>query len=461
MIRRLGSALLVAALVLTGSAASARPVAWPSGASWVVAAPEGAGAFANAARPSLTVAGTLATSLLPARLDVDLVRRTGLPLLDAAQLDKAGVDTSRPWVMFAHRGSTYLHVGVKNTAALSETLDLWARMRLLKREESALPGRRDARQVLYARSEGARAVAGWVRIGDEALVLIEPGRRDPGLREALEALERAAPIEPSVPDPLVALVPGGDLAKDLWVGVEFRRDGVDLHASTRTLSPGWVVRDERRGPWVAALLGQARHKTEPPIRARAVAGGKLLELLSTLSGTGRVMQAGPGAVEAFVPRIDPFAASVSGLDKSFRPSQLAHLMPMAVAVVDRPLLVMDRLMSHAGESVRRSGTSVVVASQKAPALPPPVGGEPALSCGRGEPVASVRLDPALVARSIDGLSLSTAMRADLLLGVYGIDREYGRLLAASHPLVALACEEPSGRARATVRWRWKPPAGVR
>lgn len=483
------TAALAIVLLCAGTAAAApAPVFLPGGSPWVVAAPR-ADVLSDQAQPLLRNASRFAPSLAPARVNAELTRATGLPLLDRPQLVEAGVDVTRGWMLFEHERLSYLTVSVSDAGRLDLALTRWTRERMLPyREERELaPGK--GRLVVLSRSEGARVSAGWVVSGDRAVILVDRVSTPERLLAALAAVENAAPIRPSLDAPLLVkheVAPFGEL----WLAATPKADRVDLVGAARKPEPGLFSRQRGRADWLGALLRERSSSAEgaPAGWLRATAGASSERWLAAL--VGRFVPIG----EEWRPLLAKSAAgpvelALKGLDlEALQPPPTGlgrdgwrHLVPGTLALLDRPAPLATSVLDAAAGAlpsaqrpdprtvrlesgtraftVRRDGGTLLLSTATPPvnrSLAPT--GAPLLGCARGTPVASLRLEARQLARELGGVGLLTALRYPLLMPVFALATEYGELLRASSPLVGLVCEESSGRLHLAATLRLPPPS---
>ena len=90
-----------------------------------------------------------------------------------------------------------------------------------------------------------------------------------------------------------------------------------------------------------------------------------------------------------------------------------------------------------------------------PALPDATPGNGALSCGRGVPIASGRLNLAAIYEGTRKVGLLDAFSNGVLAAVYGLIAEYGGIMRVSQPVVGLACVQPDRRLTFEAHWRFQ------
>jgi len=439
---------------LLGSTASAAPtVGIPAGASHVVVAPQAA-AFASDFTRLLSSTAALGGPS-PESLGKDLERRTGLPLLDAARLADAGVDTTRDWISFDKGGSRYLGLWVKDRSQLARALDAWAASRLLKARETKNVGK-NGLWVTYARAQGTRPACGYLVQGERAVVLLDPGERSAGLEAALAALDDAPPLRPAADGTLLVRLDAGAFAREAWAGFSASERGIEANGNAREVPSGWFSPDAAKSGWVAAAAQSGAG--ELVLRARVLAGPKASEALSkALAPLGAddqaqaaVGKAATGPVELFVPRLarawkrtgQPFGELLGLLSPTL-------VMPGGAAA--EPAVRASKNGSRLRTTVAE-GALVVGSATSAPKAPP-LGA--ANACTNGRAVLAASWSPAAAARSLDGLNLLEAMGDELLLGLYALNSEYGRFLARLPGGSLLACQDGT---RVTWTARWPVPA---
>lgn len=445
---------LFVALALSGPIAFAAPreVRLPAGAGWLVTAPE-INEASKTFTPLLTNTATWSVSLSRARVSLDLAQKTGFRLLDSAHLRAHGVDTSRSWAIFDHGGAQYLGLFLSGETSFDEAVKRWAERRsLFARTDHSKKG---LKRVTWSRSKGSRPAAGYARKGDIAVVLLDASGRSDTLESALKAWDSAAPVKAPTDGPLLFWASSWRGAKDAWLALKPRPDGLDVVGSARQ-APGWFRRDASRADWVTR--GSAPGTSELPLRLRATLnhrGAELLEpLLSLLFGAKAARGIPLGTSKAV--EVMSLSVDAQALKNSTRGSSIDH----AGVVSPRVRLQLDKASrSPAPEGLRiEVEPSGVVyrpaAGSTAVEIPAGTSGE--LSCGKTTPVASARLDVAGISRALLPVGLLSAMRDDVLLAVFGVNAEYGHLLRASRPLTALACEDAKGRISYEARWRFTP-----
>jgi hypothetical protein len=484
--------LLVLLILSIPMQARAVPLALPTGARWLVAAPR-ADYLVSDAAAFLEAAARRAPSLSQRQLGLQLGRTYGLPLLDRDGLQSAGVDLNRPWLLFDRAGAEYLAVSVQDRDALARTLENWATQRLLRSRTEEKHGA--GVEVTFSRAAGTRAAAGYYIAKGRAVILVAPAERTPELKAAYDAVEGAAPVEPPVHGSLLVWLGTNFPFRDGWIALRPRADGLDVTGSAHKADAGWFVRDAGRAGWLEELTASPEGTPlERPFWLRVIGGPKSIGWIldhaaqsGDAGGFGSWWQdlagLGSGPVELFARSFD-----VSPLDGAGRED-----ISTALLLVSRPEVVFANwpsgalgpfVTSHFAESstaphcapstdgsfhVCRAGTvaaadreaSVVVGwgdERTEPSLPESVPGTPALSCAAGTPIASGRLDLRSVFEGTKGLGFLDALSNDMLAGFYAVVAEYGGLMHASHPAIALACQENSGRLTLQARWRFTPAA---
>lgn len=425
-------------------------VGLPNGARWAVIAPR-ADRFAKEAGALLEAAAKSDPPLSPRMLNNDFVRGTGLALLSAQELQATGIDVTRGWTMFERQGATFLEVSVKSRAPLQAALEGWGASRLLKaREEKAGAGGRGV-VVTFARAKGTRAAAGYLIVGDRAIILLRPSDRTPALEQALVAVENAPPVRASVDGTMLVWFEAGPFGRDAWFGLQASDKGLDLTGSARELEAGWAVADPAKAAWVGALAAAAA-KDEQVLRLRFVAGDKaaraLARAFTQASGPddakaqAAVEAAAKGPVELFVPRLVP-PTSGSGVNAE----AILNVFSPALALPERAGRAAEVAKAAKGSTgtfrlSTSSGALVVGLGESSPrAVAAEPTGLPALGCGKARPLASLRFDGTAIDRSIEGIGLFGAMRDELLMGLFGLHSEFGLLLRRLEPLVAVACQD--------------------
>lgn len=403
---------LVAVIVLGAASASALTVPLPPAAEWMLVAPHAGKAAANA-RPFLTDAGKLAGSLHPTSLNAEAWREAGLSLLDEEKLREQGVDVTREWQFFAAGGGRWLTVHVADRKKLEDALDHWARNRLPVRDELTFGPKKKGRLALFSRSKGARAAMGFAVLGDRAVVMSRPGGGfDPATM--WQALEKAPDIVTGADGPFVVWMKRSGPVSDLWTALRFENDGVALEGTARSVDDGWLARDGSNEAWIRAATAES--KPDVPFRLRVAAGAESTSWARRWSeAAGQSAQATTGPIEVVVPKVDVTALRTKGI-----------AVEDAFARAFAPLL-----------DSRREGNA----------------GAALLSCPSGVPVWALRTDTANISRALREIGLFSALRNDALLTGLGINMEFGGLLRAMKPFVALACQEKSGRIVFRASWR--------
>jgi hypothetical protein len=482
-------------LTLLPAAAAATTLPLPQGARWLVGAAD-AGQFARETTVLLQHAGGQTPIMSVGRVAAQIEGRCGLPLIDAEALAAAGVDVGQSWIAFDRGDAIYLAVTVKDPAALGAHLDQWASRRQLRtRVEEKVAGFR-APAVTFSRSEGTRPVAGYLISKGRAVILVKPAERTAELGKAFAAIDNAAPVSVPVAGTVLVWLGREVPFKDAWLGYSFRADGIDLAGSGRKSDPGWIVRDPHRADWLRALTGPigGAQGSEPPPPAwwRATAGPKgTVSIMQSVAGwIGRtddkvlswlvgLQSLSGGPVEVMARRLDVAPVQVASTG-DFSSDLLAMTQPQ-VLLEDRATTAITASLDSAsaalcdgqrdGDVVRSRcpGTHVLVRSLRTslgvawgteggpPELPLAVDATPALSCAKGTPVGSVRIDPSAVFRGTRNIGLFDAFSSGTLAGLYGLAIEFGPLLKASQPAIALACQEANGRITLQGRWRFAEP----
>ncbi len=429
---------LLLAIVFASPLALAAQVWVPSGADWAVVAPR-AGAFAHDAGAFLDQAAG-EDSVVSARLvNNDFVRQTGLGLLSAKELTADGVDLHEPWTIFQRRGVTYLDVFVKDPVRLRAALDAWGASRQLRsRQVRTLPKGKGV-VVTFARAQGSWTAAGYILAGHQAVVLLSPAR-SPQLPLALRAMNDAIPLHAPGTGTLVVWAKSSPLARQAWLVLRASASGIALKGSAYGLQPGWLDASRARSGWILGLTGSVPR--EMGLRLRFLASDRGVKTLARRFESASVAKT----------VADAFATLLKGPDEIV----VGHLaLPKpgteesddAIADLIAPALVIDRRgplganVSTAALSGGMSGTVILGVGPGAPTeLPPTPSGPPSLSCPRGLPVASLRVDAATLASSLDGISFFQAMRDPFLLGLYALHKQVAPLADRLEPLVAVACQ---------------------
>ncbi len=483
--------LFVLALVLSlPLQVRAVPLPLPAGARWLVAVPRADYLITDAAS-FLEAAAKRSPGVSQHELGLQLSRSYGLPLLDREGLRNAGVDLNKPWLLFDRAGAEYLAVSVQDRDAFAQVLDRWARQRALQSRTEEKHGA--ALEVTFSRAAGTRAAAGYYIARGRAVILVAPAERTPELKAAYDAVEGAAPIEPPVHGSVVVWLGPNFPFRDGWLALRPRPDGLDLFGSAHKAEAGWFVRDPGRAAWLQELTASPDGTPlEHPFWLRVLAGprsiGWLLDRAAQPGDMGAfgswwqdLATLGGGPVELFARGFD-----VSPLDGGGRDDISAALL-----LVSRPEVVFANwpsgtmgpfVKSHFAETSTKPrcalstdgsfhvcragtvaaanrGTSVAVGwgdDRSEPALPEALPGPPTLTCTAGTPIASGRLDLGSVFQGAKGVGFLDALSNDLLAGFYAVAAEYGGLMRASHPAIALACQESSGRLTLQGRWRFTP-----
>ena len=440
------AALLFVILVLAPALAFAGQMVWlPSGAQWAVVAPK-AGNFAAEAGAFLKSASKDDPPLSARLVNNDFVRETGLALLSASELAADGVDLDRPWTMFERRGATYLDVFVQDRVRLQAALDAWGADRLLKsRVARRLSG--GGVVVTFGRARGTRAAAGYVLVRDQVVVLLTAARA-PALQQALAAVEGAVPVRAPAAGTLVVWSNLSPVARDAWLVLRASADGLALRGAARNLQPGWLTVDGGRGSWLSGLTASV--PAEQAARLRFVAGERSAQALARRfvgapgagesAATNALGLLAQGPDEVVVAQLVP----PEGRGPGVTDEAVAKLVAPSLVLPDRAELpaVLREVPTRLGNvhGARLDGADLLGLGPNAPlAPPPPPSGPPSLTCPRGLPVAALRVDTAVVARSLGTIGFFDTLRDPLLLGLYGVRAQFGQVATKLQPLLALAC----------------------
>lgn len=476
------------ALMLWSTVSSAAPLPLPQGARWMVAAPS-AGQFARDATALLVQAGKQSSAVSPHSIGTQLERSFGVPLAEEARLTAVGIDPLQPWLLFERGGATYLALSVRDPVALATFLDQWGSKRLLKREEEKL-GDQLGTAVTFSRSAGARPVTGYLIARGRLVLLVTPGERSAGLGEAWKACEEAAPVIPPLNGTVLAWLGNDSPLRDGWLAFTARADGIDLKGVARKTEPGWVTREPGRVDWLRAITGQSDGLPgDAPARLRFSAGPKaataLTESIVASASVSEAMEKwiasltslGPGPVEATAQAVD-VAAIQSGSSGDLRTDLLMVTHPQ-LQIVDRPAAAVAKRVEAAVSALCKPKkvnadvvtstcfeTPLTVARAKGSLsltwgrsssnfeLPAPKVSASSLVCAAGMPVAAARLDLSAVFRGTQGIGFLDALSNDALAGLYAFVMQYGQLMKASRPAVALMCEDKDGKTTLEGVWRF-------
>ncbi len=275
-----------------------------------------------------------------------------------------------------------------------------------------------------------------------------------------------------------------------WIALRPKSDGVDITGVARRAEAGWFVRTESRATWVRDVTAAPDGGfAEVPAVIRLLAGPKaaasVIGAMSPLAsesneGVARwfrdLAEAGAGPL-ALLARTFDVSPLTSGAKLDPAAAFLAVIKP-EIQLVDRSPEMMGARLGTAAKQLCRSSSrgpdavvgqcpegTVVVSRQgstlavgwgelQGPDLPDVAAGAPSMACTQGTPVAAARFDPASVFQGARGLGFLDALSNDTLAAFYGIVAEYGQLMRASRPAVALVCEDASGHLTVQARWRF-------
>jgi hypothetical protein len=404
--------------------------------------------------------------------------RTGLALQEPAALARQGVDAARSWTEFTRPDGTWLAVFVRDRAAFAAAMDSWAAARgLASRESLAARGFAGA---LYSRTVGTRPAAGWALARDRAVILLQSAGA-PDAAAALRAIEDAAPATPPVDGTWITYERNWRGAREAWFGVRLRPDGADLVGRLLGLESG-VFSGASTPGWVAGAFADA----PGAVRSRATLGpagaarladavAARLPLAGESGATWRAAFArlAVGPVELLVPsvNVEAIGLDADALDPlSLGPPWLrlparagaAELFALSRRSLAGAVSIgADTLRTAQGASpatVVKRGDDLWLGLGTRESSPPAVADGPArgaLSCGRGSPVATLRVDGPRAAESLGRTSLMTLLRGGGL-GAVAAGAELGGLLAASEPADLLVCRE-AGAIAIQGRWRVVAP----
>lgn len=447
-------ALLIGVGVWMASAvASAETLRLPAGATWLVTAPSAKSTSASFA-PLLKNTATWSVAITHLRVNFELQQDTGFALLDAVELSKQGVDTTKSWAIFDHGGVRHLGLFLSTKEAFDARVSKWAGLRGLPfRSESTKNG---VKKVTWSRTAGARAAMGYARREDVAVVLLDAGGRTDALEAALRAWDGAAPVKAPVHGALVGWSASWRGAKDVWAALSPRADGIDVDGRAREAS-GWFVRDAAQGKWVAGGASKGLEK-EIPFRIRTTPGAKMFALLESLVKPALNLDVLPAPMLQSTRAVELMSLKVDA-DKLKSSSRKGAL--------DWAGMLSPLMRLHLSKPVKSAKFAAFhLQSDASGALLVPVGNvvskemrtvdSSELTCQAGSPVAAMRLDAAQVSESLLPVGLISAMRNEILLGVFGVQAEYGHLLRASRPMTALICQDANGRIAYRASWSFTP-----
>jgi hypothetical protein len=408
-------------------------VTLPSGAQKAWLAPK-ADRFAREASTLFDAAGKISLSATPTAIN-DLVKReTGLPLLSAAELAKAGVDVSRGWTRFERGGAAYVEVSVSDRAALMRTLDAWATSRGLRSRES------NGREVLFARAKGSRAVAGYLVAKDRAVILTTPAGRRSGLEQALASVESGVPVQPPVDGSLLQWRADASFARDFWVAWNFSARGVSWKGAARSLVADWFAA-KGADDWSGGMA--ANVDREQVLRARARLGDKGAKEIGAWFAKASGAEARTGEAVARLAH-GPVELDWTGLSARTRPVE--EFSSEALASLFAPVLVVTGGASGRVGTLTSSniGSLLALGTDTAKAAPAESSGSPSLRCPIGPALFSVRVDGQSLARALDGVGLWGALRDDALRGLFAASAEFGPLLVKLAPAKVVGCRAGKG-----------------
>ena len=434
--------------------ATAVEVERPQGARWLMAAPS-ASAFAAQVSAWAQSAGRHSPSLTEKQLGQRLLDETGLPLLSVDALSKTGMDTARSWLLFRRAEATYLAVHLRDEKAFAASQEARAAVRLLKgREAQTASGGR--RIVTFSRHRGSRAAAGYVLASDRAVLLVDaPNDRPHGLSSAMEALLEATPLAADVEGGLLVWFDPAPEARDVWLGLSGSAEGLRLTGSARFPGP---ARSRVDAGWITSLV--ASGTATGSLRLRVLAGdglaGRLARFFTQATGPmdapvmTAVARAAQGAAEVRVAPFSPASRRATGPDALFEMLSPVLVLP---GRADAQQAVREAAKRATGRfGVRVDGRDLQLGLGTFPTrASTEVDGKPLLSCAKGRPELSLRLESRALAGSLAQVGLLDLFGSELLAGLFAVRTEYGPLLKASQPLIVLGCRA-GDRVRMQGRW---------
>lgn len=430
-------------------AASAETLRLPAGATWLLTAPSAQSASDSFA-PLLKTTSKWSVAITHLRVNFELRQDTGFALLDAAELAKSGVDTNKSWALFDHEGVRYLGLFLSTKEAFDATVSKWAGLRGLPiRSEATKNG---VKKVTWSRAAGTRPAMGYARKGDVAVVLLDAGGRSDSLDGALKAWDGATPVKAPVEGALMGWSSSWRGVKDVWVAFSPRADGVDISGRAREAS-GWFIRDASQTKWVMAGTSKGVNK-EAPFRMRTTPGVKMVELFESVLKPALNLETLPllplksaKGIELTSLKVD--ADALKSSSKSGSINWAGVLSPLMRLHLKKPV-ESTKFATFQLKSDPFGALLVPTGNLESKEIQTVDSGE--MKCESGTPVAAVRLDVAQVSHSLLPVGLISAMRNDILLGVFGVQAEYGHLLRASRPITSVVCEDAKGRVSYKAGW---------